>query len=167
MAVRCFPGVAVSRRIEHWNNEHAPAPNSLVPASNLLVVNQAGEILLQRRRDTGQWALPGGKQDLGETPSQCAARECHEETGIVARVTGLLGVYSDPNHLVEYTSNGEVRQEFEVTLIGVPVSGHPTATDEASDVRWVAPSDLHDFDIHVAMRRQLDDYLTGRYPVVD
>jgi 8-oxo-dGTP pyrophosphatase MutT (NUDIX family) len=159
--------VSVHRRVEHWHNPSAPAPNSLVPASNLLVVNAAGEILMQRRRDTGQWALPGGKQDLGETPSACAVRECLEETGVVARVTGVLGVYSDPAHLVEYTSDGEVRQEYEVTLIGEPVSGEPTANDEASDVRWIAPADLDAYDIHDTQRRQINDYLAGRYPVVD
>jgi 8-oxo-dGTP pyrophosphatase MutT (NUDIX family) len=125
-------------RIEHWHNADAPAANSLVPASNLLVVNDDGAILLQQRRDTGQWALPGGKQDLGETPRQCAVRECWEETGILAEVTGLLGVYSDPAHLIEYTSDGEVRQEYEVTFLGRPVSGSPTANDEASAVQWVS-----------------------------
>ncbi|MGB3438261.1 MAG: NUDIX domain-containing protein [Actinophytocola sp.] len=157
----------MNRRIEHWHNPHAPAPNSLVPASNLLVVNDSSEILMQRRRDTGQWALPGGKQELGETPSECAVRECEEETGIRARVTGILGVYSDPAHLVEYTSNGEVRQEFEITLIGEPVGGTPSANDEASEVRWISPKELDNFDIHVTMRRQLDDYLNKRYPIVD
>lgn len=156
----------VHRRIEHWNNPDAPAPNSLVPASNLLVVD-GDRVLLQRRRDTDQWALPGGKQDLGETPSQCAVRECQEETGVLARTTGLLGVYSDPAHLVEYTSDGEVRQEYEVTLIGEPVSGQPTINEEASDVRWVAFADLDTLDIHPTMRRQIDDYLSGRYPVCD
>ena len=122
---------------------------------------------MQRRRDTGQWALPGGKQELGETPSECAVRECEEETGILARVTGILGVYSDPAHLVEYTSNGEVRQEFEITLIGEPIGGTPAENDEASDVRWISPEELDHFDIHVTMRRQLDDYLNKRYPIVD
>ena len=65
----------MNRRIEYWHDDQAPRPNSLVPASNLLVANDSGQILLQRRRDTGQWALPGGKQDIGETPSQCAVRE--------------------------------------------------------------------------------------------
>jgi 8-oxo-dGTP pyrophosphatase MutT (NUDIX family) len=157
----------VNRRIEHWHNPAAPLPNSLVPASNLLVTNAAGEILLQRRRDTGQWALPGGKQELGETPSQCAVRECEEETGVHAEVTGLLGVYSDPAHLVEYTSDGEVRQEYEVTFIGRPIGGQPTANAEASAVAWVSPADLPHYDIHPTMRRQLDHYLANRYPVAD
>lgn len=160
-------GAGVNTRVEHWRNPDAPAANSLVPASNLLVVNGAGEILLQRRRDTGQWALPGGKQELGETPSQCAVRECEEETGILAEITGFLGVYSDPAHLVEYLSDGEVRQEYEVSFLGRPIAGAPTANDEASAVRWVAAEDLANYDIHPTMRRQIEDYLGGRYPVAD
>lgn len=157
----------MSTRIEHWNNPGAPAANSLVPASNLLVINNTGEILLQQRRDTGQWALPGGKQELGEKPSQCAVRECQEETGILAEITGFLGVYSDPNHLIEYLSDGEVRQEYEVTFLGRPISGAPRVNEEASAVRWVEPTALDDYDVHPTMRRQLNDYLTGRYPVAD
>lgn len=157
----------VHPRIEHWHNNDAPQPNSLVPASNMLAINESGELLLQRRRDTGQWAIPGGKQDLGETPSACAVRECEEETGVLAHVTGLLGVYSDPAHLVEYTSDGEVRQEFEITVLGEPVSGKPTANEEASDVAWIAPGDLDKYEIHPTILRQINDYLSGRYPVVD
>jgi len=153
-------------RIEHYHDPYAPQPNSLVPASNLLVVNDNGEILLQQRRDTGQWALPGGAQDFGETPAECAVRECREETGVDAKVTGFLGIYSDPDHIVEYT-DGEVRQEYEVTLIGHPVGGAPTANDEASAVRWVPPHDLDGLDIHPTMRRQIDHYLKGEYPHVD
>lgn len=133
----------------------------------MLAINESGELLLQRRRDTGQWAIPGGKQDLGETPSACAVRECEEETGVLAHVTGLLGVYSDPAHLVEYTSDGEVRQEFEITVLGEPVSGKPTANEEASDVAWIAPGDLDKYEIHPTILRQINDYLSGRYPVVD
>lgn len=150
-------------RIEHYNNPNAPRPNSLVPACNLLVVNEAGEILLQKRRDTGQWALPGGAQEIGETPTQCAIRECKEETGIEAEVTGLLGIYSDPAHIIEYT-DGEVRQEYEVTFIGNPRGGNPTPNDEAADVRWVEPEQFDYLNMHKTMRRQLINFLEGNCP---
>lgn len=153
-------------RIEHYKNPKAPKPNSLIPACNLLVVNDVGEILLQQRRDTGQWALPGGAQELGETPSECAVRECREETGITARVTGFLGIYSDPAHIVEYT-DGEVRQEYEVTLLAEPVSGEPCENEEASAVRWLGVDALDGLDIHPTMRRQVDHYLRGQYPHID
>jgi 8-oxo-dGTP pyrophosphatase MutT (NUDIX family) len=78
---------------------------------------------------------------MGETTSQCAIRETLEETGVLTEITGLLGVYSDPGHIVAY-SDGEGRQEYEVILTGRPVSGEPTVNDEASDVAWFAPDDL-------------------------
>jgi 8-oxo-dGTP pyrophosphatase MutT (NUDIX family) len=88
------------------------------------VVNERGEILFQQRRDTGQCALPMGKQELGETPSQCAVRETLEETGVLVEVIGLVGIYSDSGHIVAYT-DGEIRQEYEVTLLVRPIDGKP------------------------------------------
>ncbi len=153
-------------RIEYWNDPEAPQPNSLVPALGTLTVDAGGRILLQRRRDTGQWALPIGKMEIGETPTQCATRETQEETGVLVEPYGLLGIYSDPGHIVAY-SDGEVRQEYEVILLARPVSGSLGANDEASDARWVAPEDLARLDIHPTQWRQLDDYLNATYPHID
>jgi 8-oxo-dGTP pyrophosphatase MutT (NUDIX family) len=153
-------------RIEYYADPNAPKPNSLVPACNLLVADDQGHILMQRRRDTGQWALPGGAQEIGETPTECAVRECQEETGITADVTGILGVYSDPRHIIAY-SDGEVRQEYEIAFIGSPVSGLATESEEASDVVWVAPATLDTLDIHPTQRRQIDHFLAGSFPHAD
>ena len=153
-------------RVEYWNDPAAPKPNSLVPACGVLAIDDAGSVLLQRRRDTGQWAIPMGKQELGETPSQCAIRETQEETGVLTEITGILGIYSDPGHIVAYT-DGEIRQEWELILLGRPVTGSPAANEEASDVRWVAPADLESLDIHPTQWRQLRDWLNGANPHVD
>jgi 8-oxo-dGTP pyrophosphatase MutT (NUDIX family) len=157
----------MGRRIEYLNDPNAPKPNSLVPASGVLAVDGQGRLLLQRRRDTGQWAIPMGKQELGETVAQCAVRETEEETGVRVEVTGLLGIYSDPGHIVYYDSDGETRQEYEVILLGRPVSGEPAANDEASAAGWFAPGELAALDIHPTQRRQLRDWLDGTYPHVD
>jgi 8-oxo-dGTP pyrophosphatase MutT (NUDIX family) len=153
-------------RVEYWNDPAAPKPNSLVPACGVLAVDDAGRVLLQRRRDTGQWAIPMGKQELGETPSQCAVRETLEETGVLTEVTGILGVYSDPGHIVVYI-DGEVRQEWELILLGRPVSGTPAANDEASDVGWFTPDELGALDIHSTQWRQLRDWLARTWPHID
>lgn len=154
------------RRVEYWHDPAAPIANSLVAAAGVLAVNEEGAILLQRRRDTEQWALPMGKQEIGESVTECAIRETGEETGVRVEVTGILGVFSDPAHIVAY-GDGEVRQEYEVTLLARPVSGKPTVNDEASDVRWVQPVQLDDLDIHPTMQRQLNCWLTGHYPHID
>jgi 8-oxo-dGTP pyrophosphatase MutT (NUDIX family) len=153
-------------RVEYLNDPAAPKPNSLVPACGVLAVDDAGRVLLQRRRDTGQWAIPMGKQELGETPSQCAIRETLEETGVLTELTGILGVYSDPGHIVAYT-DGEVRQEWELIMLGRPVSGAPAANDEASDVGWFTVAELEGLDIHPTQRRQLRGWLDATYPHID
>ncbi|MFF5033876.1 NUDIX hydrolase [Nocardia salmonicida] len=150
-------------KIEYYHDLKAPKPNSLVVECNLLIADGSGAILLQRRRDTGQWALPGGAMDFGETAAECAIRECREETGITAQITGFLGIYSNPHHIVAYT-DGEVRQQYENTYIGRPVSGEPTINDEADGVVFVAPDDLGNYDIHPSMRQQIGDFLSGSYP---
>jgi len=98
--------------------------------------------------------------------SQCAIRETLEETGVLTELTGILGVYSDPGHIVAY-SDGEIRQEWELIFLGRPVTGTPTVNDEASDVRWVAPGDLEALDIHPTQWRQLRDWLAQSWPHVD
>jgi hypothetical protein len=67
---------------------------------------------------------------------------------------------------VLYTSDGEVRQEYEVTLLARPIGGAPGPNAEASDVCW-ALGDLDQLDIHATMRRQIDCYLSGAYPHID
>lgn len=64
-----------------------------------------------RRTDSGLHALPGGTDELGETMTETAVRETIEETGVTVEVTGLIGIYSDPAHVIAF-SDGEVRQEF-------------------------------------------------------
>ena len=90
-----------------------------------------------RRSDNENWAVPGGAIDLGESMTQAAIRETKEESGIDCEITGLVGIYTDPKHIILYTSNGEARQEFSILLTGRPVGGTPTPSDESTEVRWV------------------------------
>lgn len=57
----------------------------------------AGVVLIERANEPHGWALPGGFVDYGESCEAAAVREAHEETGLTVELTGLLGVYSDPN----------------------------------------------------------------------
>ncbi len=64
------------------------------------IVWRDGEILLMRRSDNGQWGLPGGFVELGESVSEAVHREVAEETGWTLELGRLVGVYSDPEHQV-------------------------------------------------------------------
>src|SRR5579859_5997131 len=102
----------MARRIDYYDDPDAPKANSMVPSVNVVVTNDDGDVLLIRRSDNGNWAIPGGTIDLGESMAEAAIRETREETGITCAVTGLVGIYTDPKHIILYTSNGEARQEF-------------------------------------------------------
>jgi ADP-ribose pyrophosphatase YjhB (NUDIX family) len=147
------------RRIDYYDDPSAPKANSMVPSVNVVVVNDAGEILMIRRTDNDNWAVPGGAIDLGESVAQAAVRETREESGIECEITGLVGIYSDPKHVLLYTSNGEVRQEFSIVLTARPLSGQPTPSSESSEVRWVPASEVREYIMDRSMRIRIDDYL--------
>lgn len=157
----------MSRRIDYHDDPSAPKPNSMVPSVNVVVGNDAGEILLIRRSDNDNWALPGGAIDLGESVAQAAIRETKEETGIDCEITGLVGIYTDPGHIILYTSNGEARREFSIVLTARPTAGTPTPSDESTEVRWIPPSGLSRYGMDRSMRLRIDHYLEHRQsPVI-
>jgi ADP-ribose pyrophosphatase YjhB (NUDIX family) len=147
------------RRIDYYDDPNAPKANSLVPSVNVVVVNDAGEILMIRRTDNDNWAVPGGAIDLAESVGRAAVRETREESGIECKITGIVGIYSDPKHVILYTSNGEARQEFSIVLIARPLSGQPSPSSESSEVRWVPVSEVRDYAMDRSMRIRITDYL--------
>jgi ADP-ribose pyrophosphatase YjhB (NUDIX family) len=155
------------RRIDYYDDPHAPKATTLVPSVNVVVVNDADEILMIRRTDNGNWALPGGAVDLGESVAQAAVRETLEESGIECAVIGIVGIYSDPRHVILYTSNGEVRQEFSIVLTARPLAGKPTPSSESSEVRWVPASEIPGYTMDRSMRIRINDFLArNESPVI-
>jgi len=152
----------MGRRIDHLDDPEAPPANSLVPSVNVVVVNDGGDILLIRRTDNDNWAIPGGGMDLGESIQEAGVREVKEETGIDIEVTGLVGIYTNPRHVIEYTSNGEVRQEFSVVFTARPLGGQPTPSSETAEVIWVAPDRVDHYRMHPSMRQRVSHYLEQR-----
>jgi ADP-ribose pyrophosphatase YjhB (NUDIX family) len=146
------------RRIDYHDDPGAPAANSIVPSVNVAVTNQAGEVLLIRRSDNDNWALPGGAVDLGESLTQAAVRETLEESGIECEITGVSGIYTDPGHVLLYTSNGEIRQEFSIVLTGRAVGGRPTPSSETSEVRWVPVAELGGYQMDRSMRLRVQHF---------
>jgi ADP-ribose pyrophosphatase YjhB (NUDIX family) len=137
----------MGRKIDYHDDPGAPQANSIVPAVSVIVSNDVGKVLLIRRSDNGNWALPGGAMDIGESLRQAAVRETREETGIGCEITGVSGIYTDPGHVILYTSNGEVRQEFSIVLTARATSGQLTLSSESPEVRWVNRADLGSYEM--------------------
>lgn len=151
----------MSRRIDYFDDPEAPTPTSVVPSANVVVVNDAGEILLIHRTDNDNWALPGGAMDIGESLTDTAVRETVEETGVEVEITGLVGIFTDPRHVILYTSDGEVRQEFSVVYTARPVGGEPTSSAESSEVHWVKPTAIDSLTMDRSMRMRIERYLAS------
>lgn len=152
-------------RVDYYHNANAPAANSLVVGSSAIVVNSENEILLQRRSDSGNWALPGGSMDIGETIAESAIREVREETGFNVQVDRIVGIYSDPGHVFAY-DDGEVRQEFSVCFACTILSGSLQVSDESTAVSFFAFEDLQGLKMHKSIHIRIQDYLNCQSPAL-
>ncbi len=148
-------------RIDYYHDPNAPRANSLVPGASAVVVNDEGEILLQRRSDNARWALPGGVMDVGESIGQSIIREVREETGFEVEPEYIIGVYSDPGHVFAY-DDGEVRQQFSICFACRIVGGTLRVSEESTEVAFFSPEEIHDLDMHESIRLRIQHYLQRR-----
>ncbi|MDD7920983.1 NUDIX hydrolase [Actinomycetospora callitridis] len=153
-------------KTDYYDDPTAPAPNSLVVAVAVMVLDDYGQVLLIQRSDNGLWALPGGGQELGETVRQAGVRETYEETGLEVEVTGIVGIYSDPRHVIAY-DDGEVRQEYSVCLRARATGGELATSDESRRVCWIDPGEVDQLSMHPSMRRRVQHGLANQAPYLD
>lgn len=141
-------------RIDYFQDPSAPKANSVVPSVTAVVCDEAGRLLIIHKTDNDLWALPGGGHDIGERIGDTVVREVEEETGIRVEVDGIVGLYTDPEHVLAY-DDGEVRQQFSICFRAHPVGGALRTSSESKEVRWINPTDLDDLDIHPSMRLRI------------
>ncbi len=107
-----------------------------------VVVWRERQVLLIRRGKPprlGQWSLPGGLQELGETVFEGGRREVREETGTEVEITGVLDVIDS----IQHDDAGRVRYHY--TLVDLAAewrAGEPVAGDDAAAAAWADADDL-------------------------
>jgi ADP-ribose pyrophosphatase len=106
-----------------------------------VVIHNNKVLLVKRGRPPaqGQWAIPGGRLELGETLQQAAEREILEETGIVIRASKPIFTFD----LIERNDDASIRFHYVIVdLAAQYVSGEPRASDDASEARWLSADEL-------------------------
>lgn len=107
-------------------------------AVSAVIFDRRGRLLLQQRSDGGQWGLPGGSVEIGESVRDAVTREVREETGLIVAVRRLVGVYSMPSlQLVRYP-DGNVWHYVTVCFECVVRGGTLTTCDETLALEWFA-----------------------------
>ncbi|MBP2474049.1 ADP-ribose pyrophosphatase YjhB (NUDIX family) [Crossiella equi] len=142
-------------RVDYFHDPNAPQPNSIVVAVSAFVQDEAGRLLMIRRSDNDLYSIPGGQLELGETLTEAVIREVYEETGITVEVTGLIGIYSNPAHVIAY-DDGEVRQEFSICFHARPVGGELRTSSESKEVHWVELANLDRLRVHPSTRLRIE-----------
>ena len=119
---------------------------------DVVIPSERGVVLIRRGSDPfqGQWALPGGFVEVGETVEEAAVREVAEETGLAVELARLVGVYSDPNR----DPRGH---NVSVAFLARVLSGELVAATDAAEVSVLDPGSV---DLAFDHRRIVDDALS-------
>lgn len=131
----------------------------------VLVENENGQVLLQKRSDNGQWCVPGGALELGETYKEAAARELREEVGIEVKELQLFGLYSGDDRMITYPNQDVV---YSLAVIFKTNKYTGTISDEDSEVlehRFFDPQDIP-VDLFAPDARPITDWAKGKTQVV-
>ncbi len=133
---------------------------------SVIIPDEQGRILLQKRTDGDWWSLPAGGMEPGETPTQAAIREAREETGLEVELVRFLGVYSDPELCTVYPDGNRMQlvgASFVARIIGGQLI---ESNEETAELRWFAPEALP-ANMTPLSKIRLHSYLAGEHCHVD
>ncbi len=145
-------------RKDFYHSATAPKANSIHPAAAVALISDDKKLLMLKRADSGNWTMPGGTMEFGESLKDCAIREVLEETGLTVEIQDIIGIYTDPQIVVEY-SDGEVRQEFSALYYGIVKKGNTRIDDESTEFRWMSIDELSDIPMADSQKIRVNDVI--------
>jgi ADP-ribose pyrophosphatase YjhB (NUDIX family) len=130
-------------------------PDQPVAAVGAVVIRDREVLLVKRAYPprAGEWSLPGGRLELGESLVAAVRREVREETGIEVEVGPLVAVFDR----VQRDAEGHVRYHFVIAdYLCDPIGGILAAGDDAADARWVLRADVAGLGVNAHARAVIE-----------
>ena len=121
--------------------------------------DERGRVLLVKRTDNGEWALPAGAMEIGESVAEAAAREVYEETGLTATECTPFALYTGKRYLRRNMFGHTYQLHTTAFRIDAWDGELVTSTDETTDARFCPPDELPD-PVADSVRPTLQDLAT-------
>ena len=132
-----------------------------IGASAAIFDEMREKLLLTRRSDNGEWCLPGGAMDAGESIAETCVREVWEETGLEVQIVRLIGVYTSPHHIIQYADGNRfqfVSFNFEAEVIG----GQLGTSDEVTEYGYFSPAEMEALTLMSHHNIRIEDTLAAQ-----
>jgi 8-oxo-dGTP diphosphatase len=121
-------------------------PDRPIVGVGAVIVREHRALLVKRSTEPlqGQWSIPGGAVEVGETLRQAIAREVYEETGLVVEVGEVLDVFDS----IHEDADGRTRYHYVlIDFLCEPVKGRLCAATDVSEVRWAMIEELDSLQV--------------------
>lgn len=139
-------------------------PRSPIAAVGVVVVKDGRVLLVKRGNEPGygQWSIPGGAVELGETVRAAAAREVEEECSLQVEIGEIIEVLDR----IMLDAQGRVRYHYVlIDFLGRYVGGEFSPSEELLEGRWVSPEELPQYELTDAARQVIGKAIEMvRYP---
>lgn len=150
-----------------YRDPAAPIPNRPPRLGVVALIEREGTLLLDRRSDSGRWALIGGAIEADESFTDALRREVDEETGLTIGRLALFGTFSDPSRIAQYPDGNTVRIITLAYIAEVEPFDTLRPSVETTALRFFSQAALPDLDIVETHRHIVDRWLSSAPVVLD
>ena len=152
--------------VKFYNCDPKDAPKTTMPAhlgANAILTCQ-GKLLLEKRRDSDIWGMPGGGCKKWETGREAIAREIYEELGIriPKEIFEKLAVYDNPGRIAAYRDGSVWRMVIVVYGLDFPEEPKMRISSESKDLRFFTKEEVRQIEIAITHRDIVEDWFLNK-----